>query len=136
LPDLEIPCSWSVLPPMRARRQARIGGDRPAIVETAEQRLKPEQRAGLTACSFELHQRCSWRLPPGLGLHLDQRVTLDCDDLGANQVDPLDLATDLRFEPLGQGPPVAGLERLEMGRTILAQGIVGPDDPGAGDRSR
>ncbi len=39
-------------------------------------------------------------------------------------VDPVELPADLRFELFWQGTPVASLERIEAGQTILAERIV------------
>src|SRR5690242_19816859 len=39
-------------------------------------------------------------------------------------LDPLDLLTDLRLEPLRQGTPVPGPERVETGKAILAERVV------------
>jgi site-specific DNA recombinase len=116
----------------RARRQARVGRDLPPVIEAAEQRLEPEQRAELAADALEARERRGRRPGSGsLGRRLDQRITLALDrgDLRGDQLDPLEFPPDLGLEPLGQGTSVTGLERVETGQTILAERIVVDDPP-------
>src|SRR3954453_8360073 len=114
----------------RARRQARVGRDLPPVIEAAEQRLEPEQRAELAADALEARERRGRRPGSGsLGRRLDQRITLALDrgDLRGDQLDPLEFPPDPGLEPLGQGTSVTGLERVETGQTILAERLVAVD---------
>src|SRR4051794_5631961 len=119
----------------RARRQAGVGGELPSVVEVAEQRLEPEQRAELGPDPLEPGEGGGRRRRLVARRRADQRValTLDQGHLRGDQLDPLDLPTDLRLEPLRQGTPVPGPERVETGQAILAERVV-VGDPLAGEQ--
>src|ERR1700753_1736802 len=57
LPAFEMPCSWSMLPPLpRTGSQAGIGRQLPPVVKVAEQTLKVEHGSELRANALESHQ--------------------------------------------------------------------------------
>src|SRR5919206_142852 len=121
--------------PPRARRQAGVGGERPSVLEAAEQRLEPEQRAKLGPDPLEPGEGGGRRRRLVVRRRADRRVTLTLDrgHPRGDQLDPLDLPTDLRLEPLRRGTPVPGPERVETGQAILAQRVV-VGDPLAGEQ--
>src|SRR4051794_31861531 len=110
----------------RARRQAGVGGELPSVVEAAEQRLEPEQRAELGPDPLEPGEGGGRRRRLVVRRRADQRValTLDRGHLRGDQLDPLDLPPDLGLEPRRQGTPVPGPERVEAGQAILAERVV------------
>src|SRR5919206_920018 len=61
-----------------------------------------------------------------LGGRRDQRVALALDggDLRADQLEPLDLPSDLRLQVARQRPAVSSLELVEMAETIAMQRVV------------
>ena len=90
------------------RRQARVGGHLPAVVEVSEQALRPEDGGELRtdALDVEQHRRRRWRHGLSRG---KQRVTLGLDrlDLLEQQFEPIELAADLRLQMQRQRTAVA-----------------------------
>src|SRR3954447_8377780 len=108
----------------RARRQSGIGGDLATVVERTEQRLEPEQRGQLRPD------------PPqaGKGGWRSARVTLcgfchkgvalafDRGQLRDNHLQAVELAVNLRLEPLRQGATIPGLERVQVRPSVPVLG--------------
>src|SRR5882762_964194 len=107
------------------RRQTGVGGYLPAVVELAEQALRPEHGSGLGADSLQLRQHDRWR-GRLVSRRLEQGVPFRLDGLQLLQQDlePIQLADELRPQVHRQGPAVACLQVLQSLTPTLAQRLV------------
>ena len=108
-----------------SRRQTGVGGHLPAVVELAEQALRPEDGGGLGANALQLQQhgrrrgrRASRRLEQGVPFRLDRLQLLQHD------LEPIQLADDLRHQVHRQRPAVACPQLLQLLTPPLAQRLV------------
>ncbi len=117
----------------RAGCQSAEGRELTTIVEAAVEALEPENRGDLLADALELQQQPAWcrsNLVLGrLVLQSQQSIArrFDFDDLLLDQLEPVELATNLGLQSLRLGPAVAGLQSLEPSATIPAQQAVAVD---------
>ena len=104
-------------------RQTGVGGHLPAVVEPAEQALRPEDGGGLGADALQLHQhgRRRGRL---VSRRLEQGVPFRLNGLQLRQheLEPIQLADDLRLQVHRQGPTVAGPQVLQPLTPTLRSG--------------
>src|SRR5262252_6886498 len=89
------------------RRQAGVGGHLPPVVELAEQALRPEDGGGLWADTLQprQHGRRRGRLVTG-GLEQSVAFRLDSLQLPQQDLEPIQLADNLRLQAHRQGPAV------------------------------
>src|SRR4051812_30075607 len=117
-----LPWSW---------RQTGVGGHLPAVVEPAEQALRPQDGGDFGADTLQLHQHGRWRGHLLAG-RLEQGVAFRRNALQLRQYDlePIQLADDLRLQVHRQGPTVTGPQVLQSLTPTLAQRLVAEDPLG------
>ena len=110
------------------RRQARISGELASVVEVSEEPLRPKYGGEFwpDALKVEQHRRRRWH---SVFCRRQQRVPLALHglDLLEKQFEPIELTVDLRFEMLGQGTAIAGLEFFQPLAPVAAQRLVSGD---------
>src|SRR6266567_2896176 len=113
------------------RRQTGVGGHLPAVVELAEQAHRPEDGGGLGADTFQLQQH-GRRRGRRISRRLEQGAPFSLYDLQLLQHDlePIQLANDLRLQVHRQQPAVACPQVLQPLTPTLAQRLVAEDPLG------
>src|SRR3954464_621034 len=117
--------------PVRAGRQADVGGELPPVREAAVEHLVAEHGRDLRTDALQPPQRRDPGGPPGrlAGLRRGGRVPLRLDrpDLLQDQLEPAQLPADLGPQPRRQRPPVAGDQLREPLVAVAADRLVALD---------
>src|SRR3954467_1672268 len=94
-------------------RQTGIGGDLPAIIKPTKQALRPEDSGDFGADALQPHQH-GWGRGRLVSRRLEQGVAFRRNALQLRQHDlePIQLADDLRLQVHRQGPAVTGPQVL------------------------
>src|SRR4051794_21018987 len=113
--------------------QPRIGGNLLSVVERAEQALRPERggRLGSNASQRQQHGRRRWHT--GARLRLGQQgiaLGLDSLDLFDQELEPIELPSDLGLQALWKRATIARDQRLKPLSTVAVQGLVIADPLG------
>src|SRR3954470_1514435 len=118
--------------PVRARRQADVGGELPPVREAAVEHLVAEHGRDLGTDPLQSRQRRDPGGPPALlaGLRHGGRVALRLErpDLLQPQLEPAQLPVDLGPQPRRPPPPVAGdqpREPLAADRLVAVDALLG-----------
>src|SRR5829696_8909182 len=131
LGDALVPMDRSALP--RRGGQPRIGGNLLAIVERAEQALRPERGGRLGSNASQRQQQGRWRWHAGARLRLGQHsipLGFNSLDLFDQELKPIELPTDLGLQALRKGATIARDQFLEPLSTIAVQGLIVADPLG------
>src|SRR4051812_6396448 len=113
--------------------QSGIGSNLLSVAERAEQAFRPERGGCLGSNAFQRQQKGRWRWHTGARLRLGQHgipLGFDSLDLFDQELEPVELPSDLGLQALRKGATIARDQFLEPLSTIAVQGLVVADPLG------
>src|SRR5881227_2588394 len=131
LGDALVPMDRSALP--RRGGQPRISRNLLPIVERAEQAFRPECGGRLGSNPSQRQQLGRWRWHTGARLRLGQHgipLGFDSLDLFDQELEPIELPSDLGLQALRKGATIARDQFLKPLSTVAVQGLVVADPLG------